>query len=166
MRGRRDSEGPRVGLHKKPLSRFNPSAVPPKTRQIHSTTLSPKSALARPADSSHGVPDYRQRAPAFLPPRKPPRSAHAKRPQIEVVCPHRVAVRRTYLYRERPPYCVGAITTAQIRRRTRTSLVRPPSVFGHLAPAKPLISTCKVWKRLLLVCTGGFSYVARASSGA
>lgn len=161
-----------VKLHKKAtvtlVSPVDPSAVPTKPErcadkptQLDTIT---KSALAHPTDNSHGITgDVRP---------LPPGNRHTwhgqKPPQDEVVYPYLVAVLRTYLRRERPPFCVCAIRIAQIRRCTHTSLVRAPSVIstGHLARATPLISTCKAWKMLLLMCAGSFSYVARPSSGA
>lgn len=136
----------KVKLHKKATvtlcRRFiptKPDRCDDKPTQLDTVT---KSALAHLTDNSHGIPDHRRRAPAFQPPppRKPPRLAQAKRPQNEVAYSHLVVVQRTYLRRERPPFCVCAIRIAQIRRCTHTSLVRPPCVIstGHFSQAAPL----------------------------
>lgn len=135
-----------VKLHKKATVTLCRRFIPTKTRPLRWQTHSTRHCHKVSASSPHGQFPRHPRSPATCArfstttPRKPPRLAQAKRPQNEVAYPHLVAVRRTYLRRERPPFCVCAIRIAQIRRCTHTSLVRPPSVIstGHLSQATPL----------------------------
>lgn len=179
-RGRRDSDkdpreaAPESHCHAlPPVSLCSvPTTIPTaaRTNPLQSTVT--KSALAHLTDNSHGIPVHRRRAPAL---RRSRRAWHTPDdPRNQVVWPHLVADRRTYLRRERPPVCVCAIRVAQIRRRTRTSLVRSPSRIstGHLALATPIMSTCKVWTAFCWCALYAecalvvFSYVARPSSRA
>lgn len=174
-RGQRDSdEDPGEAAQKIHCHALSP-VYPNKTRPLRWQTHSTRHCHKVSASSPHRPFPRHPRSPATCarfpttPARKPPRLAQARRPRNEVAYPHLVAVRRTYLRRERPPLCVCAIRIAQIRRCTHTSLVRPPCVIstGHLFQATPLKNQrAKCEKRLLLMCTrrwmrtASFSYVA------